>query len=289
MTHDRTRRDFLKDTALLTAAMTAMRAANPTQAGEAALPEMPKIKLGNLEVSRLILGSNPFFGYAHQPGDIGKQMSEYYTDERIMDILAQAAEVGITTVTAPPDARWIKLYNNYLDKGGKIRIWIAQAHSGPKTIPAEITAAVKGGAKACFVQGHRTEDTIAAGKIDQVRGWVEHIKSLGIPAGLAAHRPTVHPAAEKAGFPTDFYFQAFFIPDTYLKEDRDKAIKTIRQMTKPVIGYKILAAGRLPAKEGFTFAFEKLAKKDGVCVGVFPKTKTDMVAEDARLVRKLGA
>ena len=45
---------------------------------------MPTIRLGHVEVSRLILGSNPFFGYAHQDGDLGRQMQEYYTDERII-------------------------------------------------------------------------------------------------------------------------------------------------------------------------------------------------------------
>ncbi|MFC1604061.1 hypothetical protein ACFL5F_03445 [Planctomycetota bacterium] len=47
--------------------------------------ELPKIKLGQLEVSRLILGSNPFFGFAHDnPQASSDQMKEYYTDERAM-------------------------------------------------------------------------------------------------------------------------------------------------------------------------------------------------------------
>ena len=43
----------------------------------------------------------------------------------------------------------------------------------------------------------------------------------------------------------------------------DRAVATIRAMTKPVIAYKILAAGRLPAQEGFEFAFRHIAAKDG--------------------------
>jgi len=286
MQQDLTRRDFVKQTALLGAAAAALRAVEGACAAEQQPGELPKIRLGNIEVSRLILGSNPFFGYAHQPGDIGRQMVEYYTDARITEVLAQAAELGITAVAAPPDERWIKLYNRYLDQGGKLRIWIAQPHGDPAKMKEEITRAVKGGAKAAFIQGHRAEDHYAAGKFDLVRSWVEHIKSLGVPAGLAAHRPDVHPAAEKAGFPTDFYFQCFYRPDSYLKEDRDKAIETIRQISKPMVGYKILAAGRLPPEEGFAFALKHLARKDGMCVGVFPKIKPDMLAEDVRLARK---
>ena len=52
--------------------------------------------------------------------------------------------------------------------------------------------------------------------------------------------------------------------------------------------YKILAAGRLPAREGFGFAFRHLAPKDGVCVGVFPKDDPGQVGEDATLTRALS-
>jgi hypothetical protein len=278
-----TRRGFLQETAILGTAVAAMGLTRDAWGAEP-IGEMPKIRLGGLEVSRLILGSNPFFGYAHQQGDLGKQMVEYYTDERIMQVLDSAAEVGITTVTAPPDVRWANLYKQYLEKGGKLHTWIAQCHGNPAKMLQEIDRAVDGGAKAVFIQGHRTEDHFAAGKIDVVRSWVEHIKSHKVPAGLAAHRPDVHPTAEKEGFPTDFYFQCFFRPDTYLPEERELAIATIRQITKPMIGYKLLAAGRLKPEEAFAYALKHLAPKDGMCVGVFPKVKADMLAEDAKLV-----
>jgi hypothetical protein len=52
------------------------------------------------------------------------------------------------------------------------------------------------------------------------------------------------------------------------------------------VGYKILGAGRYPAKEGFAFALAHLAAKDGICVGIFPKQKADMLAEDVGLSRR---
>jgi hypothetical protein len=55
------------------------------------------------------------------------------------------------------------------------------------------------------------------------------------------------------------------------------------------VAYKILAAGRLPAEEAFSFAFRHIGPKDGVCVGVFPKNKLDMLAEDVNLAKKMSA
>lgn len=285
MSHSLSRRRFLFDTAALAAAAVAVKAADAT-AAEAKPADMPTIKLGKLEVSRLILGSNPFWGFAHQPGDVGKQMSAYFTDEKIMEVMDEAAELGVTTVACPPDARWIKIYDAYRAKKGKLKVWLAQAHGNPANMKEEITRAADAGADGVFIQGHRVEDHYAEGKFDLVRSWIEHIKSCNLPAGMAAHRADVHPAAEKAGFPTDFYFQCFYRPETYTKEDRDLAIATIQRITKPVIAYKILAAGRIAPAEGFEVALKSIAKKDGICIGIFPKDKPGMLAEDVALACK---
>ena len=58
------------------------------------------------------------------------------------------------------------------------------------------------------------------------------------------------------------------------------------QITKPVVAYKILAAGRIAPAEGFELALSSIAKKDGICVGIFPKDKPGMLAEDVALASK---
>jgi len=282
----------MRQSGMAAAAMAAGAVAGRVGGAEPAAAELPKIKLGPLEVSRLILGSNPFFGFAHQPGNVGDLMNAYYTDDRIMAALDEAAAHGITAVAAPPFKRWIDLYKRYLDRGGKLRIWLSQPDGPPEGMKDEIALSVKAGARAVFVQGHRVEQQFEAGTFDVARGWVEHAKSLGVVAGLAAHRPDVHLEAERRGFPADFYFQCFYNvahADHYVDEDRTKAVATIRQVAKPVIGYKILAAGRNQAVESFEFAFRHIRPKDGVCVGVFPKDQPDQIAQNAALVRRFSA
>jgi hypothetical protein len=67
----RTRRAFLRETALVGAAAAAMRAADGADAAAPRPGTLPAIRLGKLDVSRLILGSNPFFGFAPQGGGVG--------------------------------------------------------------------------------------------------------------------------------------------------------------------------------------------------------------------------
>jgi len=278
------RRDFMRQGSLLSAALAAMGLPQPVRGATPIGPTLPTIKLGQLEVSRLILGSNPFYGFSHQSKELSREMVAYYTDARIAALLDAAANHGITAVASPPYERWIRLFSNYLERGGKLRTWIAQPDGKPSRMKDEIAAAVEGGAKVVFVQGARVDAQFAAGNLDVVGDWIEHIKGLGVPAGMASHGPDVHLEAEKRGFPTDFYFQCFYNPrQGYREEDRQKAIAAIRQIAKPVVGYKILAAGRTGAAEGFEFAFRHLRDKDGVCVGMFPKRDPDQIEENVGL------
>jgi hypothetical protein len=278
------RRAFLRQAAAAGMAAAALAAGGQVRAADGAALSLPKIKLGRLEVSRLILGSNPFWGYSHTSPAADEQMRTWYTDERIMAALDEAAVCGITAVATPPTPRWIDLHKKYLDRGGRLRIWLAQPDGSPETMKQQITDSVKGGAGAVLVQGHVVEGQFEKGRFDVLRGWVDHTKSLGVPAGLAAHRSDVHVELEKQGLATDFYFQCFYNlshDEAFREEDRAKAVEAIGRIAKPVVAYKILAAGRNAPKEAFEYAFSHIGAKDGVCVGVFPRDKTDQIHEDA--------
>ena len=45
--------------------------------------QVPKMKFGPAEVSRLVVGCNPFYGFAHYNSILGTVMREYYTQQRV--------------------------------------------------------------------------------------------------------------------------------------------------------------------------------------------------------------
>lgn len=285
-----TRRRFLHTSASIAAAAAAVRAASRLAAAEGEstpAPKLPSIRLGKLEVSRLILGSNPFFGFAHQPGDLSRRMREYYTDERVMRVLDDAAEHGITAVWTPCYDGWIRLWNRYQERGGKLKIWIGQPDPPAEKMKDAILACAKNGGKAVCIQGERIDEQFRAGRLDVVREWLELVKSLDLPAGIASHKPETHLIAEEKGLPTDFYHQCLYQPEDYDAGLREKALATIAKLEKPAVAYKVLAAGRLAPKDAFPYVLSRLKAKDGLCVGVFPKD-ADHVGEDTGLVRKLS-
>jgi len=290
MSDETTRRGFLGESARMGAAAAALSAAGSFAGEKQAAPpqphKMPTIKLGGLEVSRLILGSNPFFGFSHgNPQASGDEMRTFYTPERIMAVLDAAADHGITAVWTPCYDHWIRTWNEYRQKGGKLKVWIGQPDSfdGMKD---HITACAKNGGKAVCMQGECTGRAIRAGQFDLVKGWLDHAKGLGLPAGLASHRPEEILAAEKQGLPAQWYHLTVGIPDSYHQKDRDKALETIHRLDKPVVAFKTLGAGRFPPRDAFRYLFKRLRRKDGLCVGVLPR-KRDEIAENAALVAKL--
>jgi len=280
-----TRREFLKETAAIASAVAALRAAEGL-AADIGDGQLPKITLGKLEVSRLILGSNPFFGFYHgNPQASDKEMREYYTDQRIMHVLDEAAQQGITAVWSPPYDNWTRLWNNYQQRGGKLKIWIGQPDYGD--MKENITKCAKGGAKAVCIQGAICGDTIREGKHKLVREWLEFVRSFGLPAGLASHYPDALLKAEELGLPAEWYHLTIGVPDTYRKSDREMSLETITKLDKPVVAFKILGAGRFMPKDAFPYVLGKLRRKDGMCVGVFPAKDPDQLAKNATLVRRL--
>lgn len=289
----KTRRQFLADGVIAAvAAATAGRSAAlawPAQAAESeTAAAMPMIALGSLRVSRVFLGSNPFFGFSHgNPQASDREMREWYTPERIMAVLDAAAELGINAVWSPCYDHWIRVWNQYREKNGKLRHWIAQPDREP--MEQELEVAFNNGASAVCIQGIRIDEQVGRGRWDIVRGWLERIKAQGLPAGMATHGAKTHLEAEDRRLPTDFYHQTMYRPDNYVEQGLEESLTTIEKLDKPVVGYKVLGAGRVRPQEALPRVFKRMKAKDGVCVGVFPKKNPDEIRQNVELVRRLSS
>lgn len=282
-----TRRQFIHDTSLLALAAAASRAAGAPEADKKkAEGDMPTIQLGTLKVSRVILGSNPFFGFSHgNPQASGAEMKKWYTKERIMEVLDSAADLGINAIWTPCyEDRWIRIWNEYREKGGRLKNWIGQPDRMP--MEKEILLAVKNGATAIAIQGCRIDDQVRKGRWDVIRGWLELIKSHGLPAGMATHRADTHLLAEEKGLPADFYHQTLYRPDNYVAKGLEESLAAIEKIKKPVVGYKVLGAGRIKPAKTLPYVFSRLKRKDGICVGVFPKKNRNEIRENVVQTRK---
>ena len=95
------RRTFLKsalaagavlpcDSSLEAAQSPSTQAPPPVDSGAPANAALPKVKLGKYDVSRLIIGANPFYGFSHFNRLFSQHMSEWSTAENVVKTLAMA-------------------------------------------------------------------------------------------------------------------------------------------------------------------------------------------------------
>ena len=76
----------------------------------------------------------------------------------------------------------------------------------------------------------------------------------------------------------------------FLEEDRRVMTDLIRQLSKPVVHYKVLAAGRNDPEAAVAFTASRMRSNDATCIGVYTQDAPDMLAQDvAWLDKYLGA
>jgi hypothetical protein len=115
-------------------------------------------------------------------------------------------------------------------------------------------------------------------------------KAHGLPTGLGAHRLGPIQDCEKAGLDVDFYLKTFHhhnYPtaglqyDSSFCQDSEEVAKFMQTVKKPWLAFKVMAAGAIPPKDAFEYAFTHGA--DFVLAGMFDFE----IEEDARIAREV--
>ena len=162
---------------------------------------------------------------------------------------------------------------------------------------------------AIYHQGTTTDSLYERGEIDKIKENIKMWRELGTPVGLASHVPEVIERCEEEDWGVDFYLtclhnarrgrkgeeSGFLTGKTkahirFHKTDRAIMLNTIRQVSKPVIAYKIFAGGQMfqgktqeekreIIKEVYEEVFTAMKPNDIAAIGVFQRDM-DEVKED---------
>ena len=318
------RRSFLKKAALVSAgaaiglsfeekALLANRGARPVQPAPAApAGGLPLGKIGKLSVSRLICGGNLISGYSHSRDLIyvSELSNAYNTDEKVMDTLELCEETGINAVLSDPREKPMRILKRYWnERGGKIQ-WIAEGHPKVDDLKTNLKMSIDNGAAAIYIQGGVGDQWVKHGRVDLIGEAVDFIKGNGLVAGIGGHSLEVPKACEKAGIKADFYMKTLHSPnywtynpdnmefgkfhadteqshDNVWDTDAAETTKFMKQVKKPWIAYKVLAAGAIHPRDGFKYAFENGA--DFICVGMFDfQVREDVIIAKNTLAGELN-
>ncbi len=263
--------------------------------------QIPKMKFGSVEISRLVLGVNPLYGFAHYNNNFGSAMREWYTQDRVCEALHRASSFGINAFNYVNVKRAAEDWARFQDEGGKMHL-IIQVSGG------DDAAALVRDFKPLALQRRGEEIDVAYrnGTMASEREWCKRARDLGVLVGVGTHKPEVIELVEEQGWDIDFYSGCVYnrtrteeewkhifngelleMPqDIYLQSDPPRMYKVMRQTRKTCFAFKILAAGRIADNgiaKAFHTAYSSIKPNDGVYVGVFPRDK-DEIKEDAEIV-----
>ena len=257
---------------------------------------MPYGQIGNVRISRLLLGGNLISGWMHSRDlkYVNSLFRAYATEEKIIETLGIAEKHGVNTVFES-GATFVARYNR--ECGGKmqfiphIKVDLEQSDAA---LEKHIQGQVDSGAVALYVWGVSGDMLIQAGEVGRLAKAVEMAKKHGLPVGVGGHSLQVPVSCEKHGVPCDFYVKTFHkddyasaTPKPLRKDfmwspgpkertegfydnmwciDHEETARFMSTVKKPWLAFKVLAAGAYYPRDGFSFAFDSGA--DFIAVGM---------------------
>jgi hypothetical protein len=266
--------------------------------------KLPMGKIGKLEVSRMLLGGNLLTHYTHSRDlkYVYNLTAHYNTEDKIHETMAIAEAHGINTLSIHNPPGIVSMLKRYRQRyGGKIQ-WIicpiAEMKDDMKDYADMAKELVDEGTEALYLWGVRSDPLVNQGRMDLVRKAVEIGKDLGVPSGVGAHDLKVIVECEKNNIPADFYIKTFHhhkypsapkpnelktayceVPG-YWCRDPQETIEVMKNVTKPWISFKVMAAGAIPPEDAFRYVFENGA--DHTLAGMFDFE----IAEDVQTLNK---
>jgi len=257
---------------------------------------MDTVRIGDCDVTRFIIGSNPFSGFSHQGLEKDREMVHYWTSARIKAALREAESLGINTIIARGDHHMLRVLLEYWDEGGTLQ-WFGQTCPELGAPEQTIERMADAGAPACHIHGGYADHLLAQGQLQKLIPTVKYARDLGLAAGLAAHDPETLRWAEDH-LNLDYYMCSYYNPiprmeeaqhrpgtdERYREEDRRAMTGLIAGLSRPAIHYKVMAAGRNKPAEALAYVARHLRATDAVCIGIYTGQKPDMLSEDVGLL-----
>ncbi len=295
MSDNVSRRSFLASSALATTAAAlsgSAQGADEKPARPAVTKrDVPMGKLGKLNVTRLILGGNLLTRYQH-PRDLGyinKLVRSYNTDEKVRETIEIAEAAGINTLSVNVTPAVMKTLRDHRKAGGKIQtiLYSTANLEDDQRYGDEVRQMVDFGSEAIYIWGVHGDKYAVGGKkgMDLLAKRIDEIKLHGVQCGMGGHDLRVVQEIEKAKLPVDFYIKTLHhhkyptapragevkgivseVPG-YWCSNPDETVACMKAVDKPWIAFKVMAAGAIPPRNAFQYAFENGA--DFVLAGMF--------------------
>ena len=269
---------------------------------------LPKANFCGVDISRLIVGGNMVSGVSHVNPQMDQEMEDYFTTQRVKDMLFQCQEAGINTFQFRGDKHIYRIMREFRLEGGNMN-WIAQSAPEHRVYETNVEQMANYKPVLMFHHGVVTDDLFKAGEYAELERRLGVIRKTGIPTGLCTHMPEVVEYAEAHKWDLDFYMCSAYnlsVPERlekwhstgnedhiFIDSDVPLMYEAIRCTDKPCLVFKILGSSRRCQSQetvahAFKECFASIKNNDAVVVGMYPKDMDQVTANVKHVKEALG-
>ena len=238
--------------------------------------QMKQVKIGHLNFSKVICGSNPFYGHSHFSEARDAEYAARFNDETVEQVIQHCLDLGVNAIESCANERIIAILDRLRDSTsdpihlvGSTRI---DETSPIKSHQQKLAFLIDRRAEVCVVHAQyvdRPRNDDAIGGLSQL---VDKIHDAGLLAAISTHRVETVELCERRGYGLDTYLfpfnlSGFAYPDYEGTETVRDRIRVVQETSKPFILIKTLGAGRIPPDEGLQFIAENAKPSDLISMG----------------------
>ena len=251
--------------------------------------DMPMTVIGGHKVSRLMCGSNSFFGFSHISAARDAWIRRTFTDELVTEVMVAGAKLGVNCFISGPLDRFVRIREAIEKATGVHTVWFATpGGANLEELKDGIRKTADLGAEFCMPHTCWTEAylDVANMKIHGYPEAAELIRKLGMVPGLSNHRPESLRVCMKQKYDCETLTLPFNSAGFLCSVETDWTARLIQDCPIPIISIKPLASGRLMPPTGFSFVYQHIKPTDTVAVGVL---SAEELEEDVKLALQYTA
>jgi len=239
-------------------------------------PEMKRISIGTLAFSKVICGTNAFYGHSHFSEARDLEYRARFDDETMARTIRLSLDFGVNAVESCANERIMSIVSELRKEVSEPIHFVGSTRldetSEMKSHEQKLSFLIENRADICVIHAQYVNHPARADVPDGLERLIDNIHEAGLLAGISTHRVRTVEICEKRGLGIDTYMfplslTGFVHPGYEGSEKVRDRVDLIRGVSKPFILIKTLAAGRIPPQEGLSFIAENAKPNDVISLG----------------------
>lgn len=254
----------------------------------------PRTTVGDVSVSRMIIGTNWFLGYTHCTGAKSRSTERLVTNPKsLAEIIEVFFRAGVDTIMCPHTKTCIPEAIKEAEQRTGVKAVIVSTPGFPTTkrtaldgfdegeVARILDEEVEKGVSICMPHTGTTDLMVdkCAREVRQMDVICRMIRERGMTPGLSTHVPETIVYADETGLDVETYIQPFNLTGYLMQLEVDWVARIIHQAKKPVMTIKTMAAGQIRPYQAMTFVWNAIREQDMVTVGTMAPEEAEEIIE----------